>query len=582
MPSRALLAILGCLALATLITLDRTGVVWRTGAFFDSDDAARAVQVRQWLGGQSWYDLSIARMDPPRGMFMHWSRVVDMPLAALQMLAQPFLGAESAERLARLIFPAALCVALMAACGTAATALGAARARVPAIVFCFLGAPFLGQFVPGRIDHHAPQILLVVLMTGATLRAFDGSLRAALVAGFCAAMSLAISLENVPTIAIVGASYPFVFVLRGNTSRPAMLAFAGGFAASLIALFFATVGPGHRGDAVCDAYSIAHFSGGIAGCAVLGTLGTLSRRLQSLRARILTLLAFAPLPLLTVVLVAPKCLGDPFTGLDPLVRELWLRNVVEVEPLPAFLHTHFWTGLALVLPIVSAFVVSVASSWRGDATDRAKHALLAALLLACLASSVWGIRMLSTGLPLAAIVAAPAILRCADRLSATSLSRAARLCIVAVVGLVFAPLPLAFALPADDTPTQGTGMACLMPDALAPLAALLPSTVLGPIDLGSHILAHTPHAAIAAPYHRDNVGNRLSLEAFLATPDAARSLIAQSSATLLAVCPGMTQMKMLAARAPDGLAAQLLAGNTPSWLRPISRGPALSVFAIAR
>ena len=229
--SPALLATLVCVLLAALLSWDHAREVWTTGAFFDTDDATRAVQLRSWLNGQAWYDLGIARMDAPAGVFMHWSRIVDVPLAALVLLAKPFLGADMAERFARLAFPALLFVGLLGATGWAASVLGGARARVSGIVLCFLGAPFLGQFIVGRIDHHAPQILLLVLMTGGAIASFDPArARFAAFAAVCAALSLAISLENLPFIVAIAASFPLLFLVRGEEARPALLWFAGALA----------------------------------------------------------------------------------------------------------------------------------------------------------------------------------------------------------------------------------------------------------------------------------------------------------------------------------------------------------------
>ena len=65
---------------------------------------------------------------------------------------------------------------------------------MPAALLIVLGGISYGQFVPGRIDHHAPQILLLTLMTGATLASLDPArARSAAWAGLCVAVSLAIS-----------------------------------------------------------------------------------------------------------------------------------------------------------------------------------------------------------------------------------------------------------------------------------------------------------------------------------------------------------------------------------------------------
>ena len=53
----------------------------RAMRFPDPDDVMRLVQVRDWLGGQGWFDLTQHRVSPPQGVAMHWSRLVDLPIA---------------------------------------------------------------------------------------------------------------------------------------------------------------------------------------------------------------------------------------------------------------------------------------------------------------------------------------------------------------------------------------------------------------------------------------------------------------------------------------------------------------------
>ena len=51
----------------------------------DPDNFMRLVQVRDWLAGQSWTDVVQHRMNPPHGGDIHWSRLVDMPIALIIM-----------------------------------------------------------------------------------------------------------------------------------------------------------------------------------------------------------------------------------------------------------------------------------------------------------------------------------------------------------------------------------------------------------------------------------------------------------------------------------------------------------------
>src|SRR5205085_3817091 len=71
----------------------------------DTDDNMRIMQVRALLHGQGWYDLRQYRLNPPYGANIHWSRLVDLPIAGLILSLRPFLGGAGAERWAVAIAP---------------------------------------------------------------------------------------------------------------------------------------------------------------------------------------------------------------------------------------------------------------------------------------------------------------------------------------------------------------------------------------------------------------------------------------------------------------------------------------------
>src|SRR5688500_15756185 len=65
----------------------------------DTDDNLRMAQVRGLLGGQGWFDLTQHRFDPAHGGGnIHWSRLVDLPLAGIILLMKPLVGGGDAER----------------------------------------------------------------------------------------------------------------------------------------------------------------------------------------------------------------------------------------------------------------------------------------------------------------------------------------------------------------------------------------------------------------------------------------------------------------------------------------------------
>ena len=91
------------LASAILLAIGAPQIV--AGQYHGPDDALRMVQVRDLLAGQGWYDLHQYRMTPPDGTLMHWSRLVDVPIAALVLFFSLFLEPPMAERVTMVVMP---------------------------------------------------------------------------------------------------------------------------------------------------------------------------------------------------------------------------------------------------------------------------------------------------------------------------------------------------------------------------------------------------------------------------------------------------------------------------------------------
>lgn len=64
----------------------------------DNDDIMRWMSVKAWLAGQSWFDMTQYRVEPPEGLSMHWSRYLDAALASFYSLLALALSPEAAER----------------------------------------------------------------------------------------------------------------------------------------------------------------------------------------------------------------------------------------------------------------------------------------------------------------------------------------------------------------------------------------------------------------------------------------------------------------------------------------------------
>jgi hypothetical protein len=71
---------------AVLLLVNAQGIVLER--FGDPDDALRLVEVRDLLGGQSWFDVR-STGSCPEGVARYWSRLVDIPLATGILILRP-------------------------------------------------------------------------------------------------------------------------------------------------------------------------------------------------------------------------------------------------------------------------------------------------------------------------------------------------------------------------------------------------------------------------------------------------------------------------------------------------------------
>jgi len=555
--------------------------VWNSGAFANTDDAMRMVEVRDWLAGQAWFDLHQYRLDPPGGVQMHWTRVLDLPLGLLVRFFSTFLSVDQAERLTRIVFPLALHGALFAAVASLARKLAGPSAMMPAVAMIVLTGAVLVQFQPGRIHHHSAQILLVVLMLRATVGAVDSAkFWPAAGAAALAALSLSINIENLTYVVVEIAAFAFVFVAQGSRFRSALLGFGLSLAASALIVFVATIGPSRYFIGVCDAFSTAHLYAIFVGAAVLCALAGLSPRLAGAPTRLAACAVGGALAMGAVALAYPACLHDPQAGVDPLLRKLWLEHVVEARPLLSVISGHPAKLINFTLAAMLGLAALFAAVSFESGASRVRWLLVCSFAAVGLLTSLWQLRALSSASAIAMFGGVWLVSRAIDWAAARG-GLAAK----------FAPVPLTLAFcsvfwtiltPAEAQSDAAEGRkVCRTPAAIGALRTLPPSVLMAPIDMGSDILAQTAHSVLAAPYHRNNHGNRALVDAMMADPAAARQIVEASGASYLVFCPAMPELEIYAAESPHGLAADLLAGGAPEWLAPAPiAGSSFRIFKV--
>lgn len=544
-----------------------------------ADDATRLVEVRDLIAGQAWGDLVLHRLSPPGGVPMHWSRLVDAPLAMLVLALRPFLGQPLAEAVTVTVWPLGLLLALMGLVMATAKALAGRAGALLALLLTTLSVPALVHFQPGSIDHHNVQLVLTLAMTLAAMRS-STSPRAPALAAILGATSLAVGLEMLPIVACIGASIALALIVHGRSYARAAGTFGISLALAAIALRLAAPGPELLGPAVCDAFGAPVLVLCTGGGAALALASAGCARLDTMAPRLVLCLACGSAALVALAVAFPQCLGSPYGALDPRMTALWLNTVAESQSvLEAMGTVPGVIGPIFAFALMSAgFGIAVAIRLEGE--RRFAMLVLVAATLTHVAAGAWQIR----GAVAAAVFATPLLAAClacaAERWPRLTLPR------LLIAALVLSPTSLgivagAAARAGTGTPPAGRFATCWTPADIAPLRSLPPGRVMAAIDLGPKILEATPHAVYAAPYHRNGQGNGALFDVMLSEPDAAARRLGEVGANYVAVCPGSMDERRYALRAPNGLAARLASGETFGFLEPVALpGTGLRVWRV--
>lgn len=545
----------------------------------DNDDAMRLVQVRDLLAGQPWFDLHQYRLGLEGGTLMHWSRLVDLPIALLIAFFSQFLPALQAEAVALTLWPLLLSLPLMACMAIAARRLDD---RIAMHVALMLTSVFIitgSRFLPGSIDHHNVQALIVAAIAAGLLdmRFRVGSFVAV---GVACAFAMAIGAETAPLIAMVCAIVACLWALHGVQFQAAARAFSLSLLFSLTLLFVATTPSAQYGLVACDNLSIGYYIILSTGAAGLFLASFLPVGMSAV-ARWMTLAAIGVLVACAALLVAPQCLQNPLNELDPLLHRFWLSGVVEARSLLQQMHEEPATVGAFYAAGFFAAVVCVFRIIDGDRVTQ--HAILLAMLSTSLLVTVVQVRgsffaNLLAIIPLSSLIGQ---LRQKNNDEPQNLG----------AGLLFT-LSALFAVPSVwalggvlvvegtagvstrlkemfvSTPPSTGGAACATSAAFEALAKQPAGTVSAPSDFGADILRYTHHRVLTGPYHRNQAGMLTELHIGLSTPQEAPAFLRGGNVSLLIFCyEGQTER--IAMSKPDGLYAALAAGKVPPYLVPV-------------
>jgi hypothetical protein len=534
----------------------------------DTDDNMRIMQVRALLHGQDWFDLRQYRLNPPAGANIHWSRLVDLPIAGLILGLRPLLGGAAAERWAVAIAPLLPYLLLIFSLVLTARRLIHPLSYPLVLLALFFAGSTNGMFLPERIDHHGWQLALLALSIAAI--ADPRRIRGGLLLGLSSALSLTIGLEMIIYLALAGVAMVLMWVAdREERERLGAyaIALAGGCAVGF--LLFASYA--NRAP-VCDALSPVWLSDALLGGALMYALAWLSpgdwkRRLG--------------LAVVAGVLIAgfhatmwPHCL-QRLEGVSPEVDRLWLSHVKEARPV----YMHGWRIALLIV----ALPVTGAIGWALLIWLRRKDTRLRAITAAAVpgfAASLLLLWQTRTGpaAQMMAVVGAAALAWFLVPLFWGSKRAAVRVLGAVVVALAGAGAVVPFVLNfiPEKPPTareQAIGKAnrlCGSLWGLRPVALQPKGMVFTFVDLGPRLIAVTHHDSVTGPYHRNGEQIADVMNFWRGSEAQAHKLAAKYRSNYVLSCPGSSTTTIFESETPKGFYGQLQRGQVPKWLQPVT------------
>lgn len=554
-------------------------------AWDDPDAMMRLVEVRDFLAGQGWFDLTQYRLDPPGGVLMHWSRLVDLPIAMIILAATPFVGSAGAELFAANVWPVLLVIPFAFALASVAGRFGGEIARLATLLMIFLSPQVKGVFAPGSLDHHNVQAVLLACVLMGLVRA-DQARRWPVAAGAAASASLAIGMETLPAILLAILGLAVAWTIDADRWRRGLMLFAGALIVGTLLSAVVTIPPSHWLVPACDALSFAYLTpvviGGVAVIAAAVLLHGHGDGVPGLLMRGGALVAVASLLVTVAAVLFPACLAGPYGGIDPAIRPIWLDHVAEAQGFLSTIENRPGLALPAYFAPFAALVLGVLALRRMSAADRPAFVIVLSILGGSVLLGAVQLRALVGAQVVASaavgVVVALAVKATAGRDDTRSIAQRWS-------WLVAVPALWTLAVMAADRlsgrPDAEAANVATMTDCRTffgdVFGARAPGLVVATSNFGAFLLKATPHAVLAAPYHRGAHGI-LAVDAVFTGADPEGAFRA-TGATYLAACIGDPELNQMAERAPDGLAARLIEGVRPTWLAEVASGPAGMIFS---
>jgi hypothetical protein len=544
-----------------------------TRAGWDPDDKLRLVQLRDFLAGQSWFDNTQYRLNPPDGGLMHWSRLIELPLALIVLITKPLFGQAVAEMIAGTAVPLIGLGLVAYMLSRIATRLGNAEAGTIAIILTLFSMPLLPQFQPMRIDHHGWQIVLAVLALWTMF--WPDKKRGGIVLGLALATWMHISLEGLPAAAAFFLILGWRWVIEKAHGQRLIWTISS-FASASVMLFLGTQPNWLNAAPYCDTISPPYLAAIIVAAGIM--LPSIAAKPDNRRWRLAASLGAGAAAIAAILIIAPQCSRGAFGNLDPLVRDYWYFNINEGLPIWHQNAKDVLIMIAAPLCGIPALFALQAKAIGGKANKDLRVAgyfLIYAIVVSFLVARTVSVAA-AFAIPLVAVW-----INSLFQLYRRSQVQQTRILLVAFMLFLIVPGALIaqgydsirsiFSEPekASEVSARIADEKCQSVQSVSALSKLPRARFLAPFDMGPTILLTTPHSVLASSHHRNEKGMHDHIEIWRSLPDKSFGFIKLHGIQYIAACPSQAELEYYVKKHPKGLWGLLAKGTPPAWLEPM-------------
>lgn len=486
----------------------------------DNDDYMRYYQFTSWIQEGNWYLQPIDNFNPEHGQIIHWSRLPDIPLAAVTLVLKSLVGQQTAEILAMIVVPFIYLVSLCTAVSFFTYRLAGPDAAKLALCMVVL-SPLITKFNPGSIDHHNIQLALVAWVI-ALLPLNKQQAKSKFICwlhGLLIGLSLWVGMENLPIIAIL----LFLMTICGYANSKHYLLYCNKVCISscIFTLLFIILNRPiseifvARFDAISYMCIVLLFSGfTFCSLSIVCFKNERVRRINS--AVIYTLIAIiSVIPLLTII---PLLYSGLFFNYPDKLQIFWLDHVIEARSIFNIVREGGLFDKHNFLIFIIPSIISIILIYK----RKDMFFLYVVFMVLLTLPLFWQVRtifsVLLFAIPLQAVLC--------DILMMGNKNQTQRILIL-LVCMPITPTLITKTIPnyinsftyeniAEDNELKNDVSSLSKIDILKG-NDIDNSIILAPTEYGAPILALTNNKIIAAPYHRNIDGNTLMVEIFSST-----------------------------------------------------------------